>query len=68
MTYRSLSTIIRELREKRENQSQYRSLTHAARSIYNRQITPASSEPTEQELAHIQNIKQQVKLKIIDNP
>jgi hypothetical protein len=68
MTYKSLSTIIRELREKRENVSQYRSLTNAARSIYNRQITPASTEPSEQELQQIQNRKIQTKLKIIDNP
>ena len=66
MKYRTLESIIREGAAKRA--SEYKSLSNAARSIYNRQITPQVGEPSEQELQQIQNRKAQVKTKIIDNP
>lgn len=69
MSYKSLETIIRG-GMKTESTSQYKSLNNAIRSIYNRQVTPEQKkdeQPSEEELAVIQNRKIQAQRKIIDN-
>lgn len=69
MSYKSLADIIRG-GLKTESTSQYKSLNNAIRSIYNRQVTPEQKkdeQPSEEELAVIQNRKIQAQRKIIDN-
>jgi len=69
MSYKSLADIIRG-GMKTESTSQYKSLNNAIRSIYNRQVTPEQKkdeQPSDEELAVIQNRKIQVQRKIIDN-
>lgn len=63
MTYKSLASVVRSgLRS--ESKSQYKSLNNAIRSIYNHE---KKEDPSEEDLAMIQNRKAQVKSKIIDN-
>ena len=69
MSYKSLADVIRG-GLKTESTSQYKSLNNAIRSIYNRQVTPEQKkdeQPSEEELAVIQNRKIQAQRKIIDN-
>ena len=69
MSYKSLESIIRGGMTT-ESVSQYKSLNNAIRSIYNRQVTPeqkTDQQPSEEELAVIQNRKIQAQHKIIDN-
>jgi hypothetical protein len=69
MKYKSLESIIRGGMTT-ESASQYKSLNNAIRSIYNRQVTPeqkTDQQPSDEELAVIQNRKIQVQRKIIDN-
>ena len=69
MKYKSLESIIRGGMTT-ESASQYKSLNNAIRSIYNRQVTPeqkTDQQPSDEELAVIQNRKIQTQRKIIDN-
>jgi len=69
MNNKSLADIIRG-GMKTESSSQYKSLNNAIRSIYNRQVTPEQKkdeQPSDEELAVIQNRKIQAQRKIIDN-
>jgi hypothetical protein len=69
MNNKSLADIIRG-GMKTESTSQYKSLNNAIRSIYNRQVTPEQKkdeQPSDEELAVIQNRKIQAQRKIIDN-
>jgi len=65
MKYKSLSTVIREINEKKEPTSQYLSLLNAIRSIYNRQLIAQKDQPNDEELKKIQNRKVQYIKKIL---